>query len=105
MRLEGGSVPHEGNLLVKLKPDSDFGQVCDFRWDLVDANIVCRQLGFKGAVRATTDSQFGVNGANNNFVMDAVQCTGGEDILQECPFYAFPNCDVFNMAGVECVQN
>ena len=36
-----------------------WGTVCDNEWDLLDATVVCTQLGFAGAVRATKSSFFG----------------------------------------------
>ncbi len=103
VRLEGGSGPHEGNVFVKLTPDSEYGQVCDDLWDIVNAGVVCRQLGFEGAVRATIESEFGAG--SNDFAMDNVQCTGSEDILQDCPFSATEDCAGSELAGVECLQN
>ena len=45
--LIGGTKGSEGNVFINGKP------VCDDYWDLNDAKVACRQLGFENAVRAT----------------------------------------------------
>ena len=45
--LIGGTKGSEGNVFIDGKP------VCDDDWDLNDAKVACRQLGFSNAVRAT----------------------------------------------------
>ena len=52
--LIGGTKDSEGNVFIDIKP------VCDDYWDLNDAKVACRQLGFSNAVRATAgkDTKF-----------------------------------------------
>ena len=92
--LFGGGNSHEGNVHVGGKP------VCDDSWDLVDAGVVCRQLGFHGASRATKESRYGTVSAN--FAMDNVGCSGTELKLLDCPHSKQDDCGASEGAGVAC---
>ena len=54
--MDGGS-ENEGRIEVCF--NNQFGTVCDDYWDILDARVVCRQLGFADAVKATHNAFHG----------------------------------------------
>ena len=56
VRLMGGANMYEGR--VEIFHNNEWGTVCDDHWTLTEANIVCRSLGFPGAVRQTTEARY-----------------------------------------------
>ena len=78
------------------------GYICDEGWDINDAHVVCRMLGFPEALDATVQSQYGESYYDNP-VLSNVQCTGSENSIFDCPADSNPSCDKSRNAGVRCL--
>ena len=50
VRLQGCSSSREGR--VEIFYNNEWGTICDDHWTLAEANIVCKELNFPGAVSA-----------------------------------------------------
>ena len=80
VRLVGGNTTLEGRVEVFLL--GQWGTVCDYNWDFVDAIVVCRQLGNLQAVEAPRYAAFR-SGSGPSWYY-SVHCTGTERNLTEC---------------------
>nr|XP_022319040.1 uncharacterized protein LOC111121867 isoform X2 [Crassostrea virginica] len=88
---------------VEIQYNGEWGIICDDNWDINDAQVVCRMLGFEGgAEKATRLGLFGFG--NSNFLLDEVNCTGSENTLEECSKSAWKehDCRKYEVAGVVC---
>ncbi|XP_066264593.1 galectin-3-binding protein A-like [Branchiostoma lanceolatum] len=97
-RLAGGQKPSEGRVEFH-RGRFDRGTVCNKGWDIHDADVLCRYLGYKGAVPISVN--FGP-GTGRIWLSD-VSCAGNESTILDCPRkYEDNDCDHDDDVGVVC---
>ena len=99
--VSGGRGSYQGR--VEVFYNGTWGRVCRYNWDLKEANVVCRQLGFQGALTAASSFDFGND--EGQFWMVDVRCTGNERSLTECDHRGWGTgpCQYGRSANVVCI--
>ncbi|XP_055926168.1 lysyl oxidase homolog 2-like isoform X1 [Argiope bruennichi] len=100
VRLVNGRNSYEGN--VEVYHLGIWGSVCDDEWDITEANVICRSIGFSKAAKATQNGEFGRG--RKKIWMDNLYCEGHEKRLQDCRFdgWGSHDCSASEAAGVVC---
>ena len=99
IRLVGGANKHSGQ--VQVFYSGVWGSVCGTNWTLINAHVVCQQLGYKEALSTYNSTDKGL------ILMDEVYCEGSENRLVDCSFrgwgYIHQHCSHGNYSvGVVC---
>ena len=96
----GGSGNHEGR--IEIFYNGEWGTVCDDGFDDIDAGVVCRELGYPGAVRYSCCAGYGQG--TGSIWLDDVACTGSEASLSDCSHngVGVHNCGHGEDVGVAC---
>ncbi|XP_061182410.1 uncharacterized protein LOC133190738 [Saccostrea echinata] len=78
------------------------GTVCSDQWDDMDADVVCRQMGYPSGT-----ASFHPRDYMYNHVIFNVRCQGNESHVEQCPVDhsdMFGNCAYHGDAGVNCMN-
>nr|XP_055032246.1 neurotrypsin [Misgurnus anguillicaudatus] len=100
VRLVDGDNPWEGRLEVY--HSGDWGTVCDDSWTEQHAQVVCRQLGFRGGAEVVATGVFGEG--TGLILLDDVECEGSEASLLECKHSVWGrhDCSHSEDVGIRC---
>ena len=87
---------------IEVKYGGQWGTVCGDNWDINDAHVVCRQLGFPKATQAYSGATHG-QGTGPIWISN-VACSGSESHLYDCRHNGCGNngCSHSNDASVSC---
>lgn len=101
IRLVDGEDEHEGR--VEILYAGLWGTICnDLFFDLASANVICRQLGYPGALRVARFYEFGEG--NGQIWLEYLSCTGNETLIEQCYNTGFGTYDCFySEVGIECI--
>lgn len=82
VRLVGGRLPSEGR--VEVFHQGVWGTVCFYQWDIRDATVVCRQLGYDGALEALRYASAAYGPGTGIVWLSLLQCVGNESSITSC---------------------
>ena len=97
----------EGNALnrgrVEILHNGVWGTICHDYWEMPDADVLCRQLGFEGALVALRSAAYGKG--TGEIWLDDVDCKGNESSISQCGHkgWGIRNCDHSQDASVICI--
>ena len=98
VRLVDGAQENEGR--VEIYHHNEWRSVCGVGWNIIAANIVCRELGFLSATNAVQGSRFG-SGLEPVWLSN-IHCNGDEKSLTLCAHgnWGIDDCPDGSRAGI-----
>ena len=103
VRLTGGTAPAEGR--VEVYYNNIWGTVCPFNeWDIRDAHVICKMLGYLYAVETQSSYFYGVSNSSKVRWLNNIQCNGQETSITECIHGGWfeHSCEYNQDIGVKC---
>ena len=102
VRLVNGSTEYEGR--VEVYYNGEWGTVCDDGWDLNDAQVVCRQLGFGPAITSRYNAFYGEG--SGQIWLNNLDCNDTELTIEDCSHsgWGIEDCNHTEDASVQCAS-
>ncbi len=95
-----GPLSARGTGRVEVFYKGQWGTICAYSWDIKDAKVACRQLGFKNAIKVLPGRDVS-DGSGKRWLTD-VNCAGSEPSLGSCSHGGTGYCWNRKDAGVQC---
>ena len=111
VRLGGTESTETEGYIEVLGIDGQWGGVCDNGFDIHDAHVICKMLGYPTAIEAlangAADDLYGTAPSGSNFALDNLDCSGSESSIFDCPLSTelAKVCDASKIAGVKCAKS
>ena len=86
--------------IVEVYDDGKWKIICDKNWTMGDADVICKDIGFIGAIEPSLlpfDVQENKTALNYDYM-----CTGNEDYLIKCPRSMTRSSSCSHAANVRC---
>ncbi|KAG6445644.1 protein bark beetle isoform X2 [Manduca sexta] len=108
IRLLGGRTQNEGRLQVRI--DDRWGTVCNYKWNIINAALVCNQLGL--ALNPEDwflePNEIPSAGISEEIILSNVQCTEFDTDITKCKAETRDNfensCTHDNDVGIRCYE-
>ena len=88
---------------VEISLNGVWGTICDHGWNIRNAHVICRMMGFPAATAALGSAVFGRG--KGVIWLETLNCTGNENSILECQHGAFgskPKCRHSSDSSVIC---
>ncbi|XP_042231314.1 neurotrypsin-like [Homarus americanus] len=97
------NVPGAAMGTVEVKHYREWGTVCDDAFDIQDAKVICRSLGYRDEWVGVYDNSY-VGVGTGSILVDQLECRGDEAWVGDClrEPWGMTNCLHFEDAGVFC---
>ena len=99
-----GPLRGNGTGRVEILYHGYWGTICDRRWDLRDARVASRQLGYLDAARTLQRNE--VPSGSGQICLAYISCDGNEQNITSCSHrgWGVHSCSHSEDAGVECTK-
>ena len=100
LRLQG-TLSRNGAGRIEVFYNRQWGTICNYGWDMRDATVVCRQLGYLDVVRTLRTNEF--PSGSGQIWLSYVACTGEEQNMTRCYHHpwGFHSCSHNQDVGVK----